>query len=65
MAYTKKQAPVVIEADEEQLWEKGALGNSSPKQLVQTPFYLNGIHFGIRGGADHQNLTIDQFSLKK
>lgn len=60
----KKQAPVVMEADEEQLWEKGELGNSSPQQLVHTLFYLNGIHFGIRGGAEHHNLTIDQFSLE-
>ena len=59
----KKQAPVVMETEEETLWEKGELGSSSPQQLIQTLFYLNGIHFGIRGGSEHHNLTIDQFSL--
>ena len=54
----------MTEDEEEKLWQEGQLGSSSPTQLIQTLFYLNGLHFGIRGGTEHHNLTIDQFSIE-
>ena len=46
------------------MWEKGELGSSTPTKLIQTLFYLNGLHFGIRGGAEHHNLCIDHFEIE-
>jgi len=58
------QARVVKDYEENVLWEKGELGSSTPTKLIQTLFYLNGLHFGIRGGAEHHNLCIDQFQIE-
>ena len=33
------------------LFEKGCLGTSSPNALLNTMWYLNTLHFGIRGGG--------------
>ncbi len=60
----KKQAPIITEDQEAKLWQEGQLGSSTPTQLIQTLFYLNGLHFGIRGGTEHHNLTIDQFEIE-
>lgn len=60
----KKQAPIITGDQEEKLWQEGQLGSSTPTQLIQTLFYLNGLHFGIRGGTEHHNLTIDQFEIE-
>lgn len=60
----KNQAPIVTETQEEKLWQERQLGNSTPTQLIQALFYLNGLHFGIRGGTEHHNLTMDQFSVE-
>jgi hypothetical protein len=39
------------------LFEKGCLGTSSPNALLNTMWYLNTLHFGIRrGGEEHRTL---------
>ena len=61
----KKQAEVITINEENQLWEKGVLGSSSPLQLLRTVFYLNGVHFALRGGSEHRNLRMGEHSQFK
>lgn len=45
------------------LWEKGFLGDSSPRLLLDTMLYLCGIHFVLRSGEEHRSLQLSQFEL--
>lgn len=58
-----KTAGVVSTTDEERLWET-VLGDDTPKKLLRTLFFLNGLHFALRGGEEHADLTIDQLSVE-
>ena len=40
------------------MWEKGLLGSSNPKQLVNTLVYMFGIHFALRADAEHRALRV-------
>ena len=42
----------------DQLWCSGAL---TPKGLIRTVFFLNGISFCLRGGEEHRGLKLSQF----
>ena len=55
-----KQAEIITVEEENRLWESGVLGESTPGQLVRTVFYLNGIHFALRGGAEHRKLRLGE-----
>jgi hypothetical protein len=63
-ALRRKSAETISYEDEEKLWAK-VLGSSSPKQLIRTLFYLNGLHFALRGGEEHSELSISQFSVQE
>ena len=41
----KRQAEVLTRKNEEKLWEKGLLGDSNPKQLLNTIIFCNGLYF--------------------
>lgn len=43
---------------EDYLWKQGVLGESTPRQLVNTLLYMIGIHFALRAGAEHRNLRL-------
>ena len=53
---TRKQGEVTTLKEEEQLWEKGVIGDSQPQQLLDILVYLFGIHFALRGGNEHRRL---------
>ena len=59
-----KQEPFSIE-EEEELWKKGLLGNSSPQVLYYwTQLYLwNVFFFALRSGQEHRNLQFAQIQL--
>lgn len=59
----RRSAGVINLGQEEMLWKK-CFGNETPDQLIDTLFYLNGIHFALRGGEEHSMLTMDQFKLE-
>ena len=52
----QKKAEPISHEEEELLWQKGFLGADSPKSLVDTMFYMNGVYFALRGGKEHRNL---------
>ena len=59
----RKSAGVITVDQEKELWNK-CLGHETPEKLLDTLFYLNGIHFALRGGEEHSMLTMDQFKVQ-
>ncbi|CAG2223082.1 unnamed protein product [Mytilus edulis] len=62
---TTKQAEAISEETESTLWEKGLLGSTSSKAIMNTMFFYNSKLFGLRGVDEHRNLSVDQFELGK
>ena len=62
---TKKQGEIITLDEEEQLWSKGVLGDSSPQQLLDTLIYLFGIHFALRDGSEHRRLRLENSQIVK
>ena len=42
--------------DEEILWRKRILGDSTPQSLLDTMVYMNRLYFALYGGQEHRNL---------
>ena len=59
----RKCASTISFSEEEELW-KECFGHDNPEKLQNTLFYLNGIHFALRGRDEHCNLTIDQIKVE-
>ena len=57
-----KHAAVISLADEDTMWEKGVLGTSAPWPILRTAFYTVGLFFSLRGGQEHRDLKVSQFS---
>ena len=53
----KKQAEPLTMDEEEQLWEKKILGDHSPKALLNTMMFMNGLYFALRSGVEHRQLV--------
>lgn len=62
----RRQAEVIEQDEEEKLWEKGVLGDSTPQKLVDTVLYLFGLHFALRAGQEHRSIRFhkSQVSLQ-
>ena len=46
-------------------YEKGLLGEDSPKVLLDTMIYLCGVHFALRSGQEHRSLQRNHIELMK
>ena len=63
MELKKKQAEPFSIEEEDELWKKGFLGNSSPQVLLDTMVFLCGMCFALRSGQEHRNLQFSQIEL--
>ena len=57
---SSKQTEVMMDEDEEKLWNTGVLDPGTPQGLLNCVFILNGKNFCLRGGAEHRDLKISQ-----
>ena len=60
----KRKASIISIEMEERLWEKGLLGDHSPRALVDTLVYLNGLYFALRSGDEHRHLRHESCQIK-
>ena len=51
-------------AEENIILESGQLGCNSSRSLIQTVWWYNCLHFGLRGREEHNSLKIKQFRLE-
>ena len=51
-----KHAEPLTYDDEEKMWNEGVLGDSSPKQLLETIVYMCGLYFAMRSETEQYNL---------
>jgi hypothetical protein len=52
----RKAANDITDEEVDTLYTAGELGNHSPSSLINTLWYNNTLHFGIRGGAMEHRL---------
>ena len=52
----RRKAEPLSDAEEEELWRLGLLGDHSPQSLVDTIIVMNGIYFALRSGSEHRQL---------
>ena len=57
-----RSEPISVD-EEEMLWSKGMLGDSSPDILRDTMVYMCGLYFALRGGMELRQLTRKQLSI--
>ena len=55
----KRQAEVLTEDEEEQLWHTGILGDHSPFALLNTIFFMCGLFLALRSGNEHRQLRLN------
>ena len=60
----KRQADPITIQKENDLWEKGILGEHDPQTLLDTLLFLCGIHFALWSGQEHRNLQLSQFEIQ-
>lgn len=61
----RQKADAIEIDDENSMWKKGILGDSTPKLLVDTLLYLLGVHFALRAGKEHKSLRVGERSQLK
>ncbi|KAK6175979.1 hypothetical protein SNE40_014351 [Patella caerulea] len=54
----RQSAEIITLEEEENLWKRGVLGSDTPAVLLDTIFYLTGLHFSLRGGQEHRSLRL-------
>ena len=60
----KKQAKLVSFDEEETLWAKGVIGDSTPDSLLSAVFFYS-VYFCLRGGVEHRQLKLSQIEIKE
>lgn len=58
----RRAEPIGV-AEEDKLWEKSLLGDSSPQVLLDSMVFLCGMYFALRSGQEHRDLTVEQLEV--
>ena len=58
----KEEKEPVIEDEEEQMWQKGVLGDKTARSLLNTIYFYNGKLFGIRA-QEHRQLRMKDIEI--
>ncbi|XP_052097319.1 zinc finger MYM-type protein 3-like [Mytilus californianus] len=61
----KKKAQEITYDEENMLWEKGILGNTTPQKLLDTTIYLFGLNFALRAGKEHRDLRWENSQISE
>lgn len=60
-----KRAEALTDDEVDEMYEKELLGSSTPSSMLNTLWYQNTLHFGIRGGGEeHRRLQWHDIQLK-
>ena len=60
----KQQAESLTAENEELLWEKGLIGDSTPQALLDTLIFYNGIYFALWSGDEHWQLRFNSSQME-
>ena len=52
----KRQAEVITEEEENLMWEKGLLGDTTPRSLLDSMVFYCGLCFALHSGKEHRQL---------
>ena len=61
----KNKVDIVTEEEEEIMWSKGVLGDTSPASLNYTVFYTSSQQFGTRGRQEHHQIRLEHLKFVK
>ena len=53
----EKHAEIITPEEEDLLWKKNLLGDHSPKSLLDTMIFYNGLFFALHSGNEHTTKT--------
>ena len=65
IAHTTKQAEPITSNEEEILWKKGLLRETSPSVLLNTMVFMCGMYFALCSGQEHRELRFSQLQIKR
>ena len=57
------RARSLSDADVEELWKSKQFGCSSPRSLIQTVWWNNCLHFGMRSREEHYHIIVEDFQF--
>ncbi|XP_033752677.1 uncharacterized protein KIAA1958-like [Pecten maximus] len=56
MGLQRRQADVISQVQEEDMWRTNILGSDTPQKLLDTMVFMIGLNFALRAGQEHRNL---------
>ena len=65
IAHTTKQAEPITCNEEETLWKKGLLEETSSSVLLNTMVFMCGMYFALCSGHEHRELRFSQLQINK
>ena len=55
----------LTDSEVDELYRKGQLGSETPEAMLNTLWFNNTTHFGMRGGKEHRDLCWGDIQLKE
>lgn len=60
-----QRAEAINDDEVEQLWSSGQLADSNPQSIINTLWWVNTVHFGMRSGLPHRNMKWGDVKVKQ